>query len=96
MSKKIQKKRIVGTTLWVFSVVLFFGAYHNLDLMANRVLLYNDINSLDAGARFLDARDISDCNLFGCHDYQLIYMVSNTLLFISFGLAIMLVVLLWN
>jgi len=93
--KKIKEKQkyinailiIVGT---FYSIVLFFTAFHNIDLLSNYSLLWNDLNReehCDMG--FYDLRDLQDCNgLFQCPDYKTIYITSVNTLFISFFILI--------
>lgn len=69
--------------------VLFWGSWHNLDLLQNYSLIYNDFNrenSCDSG--FYDVRDASDCNLYGCKEFQQIYMESKFMAFVSYILML--------
>jgi len=73
---------------------MFFTASHNLDLLSNYELLYNDFNSDNFGdGTFYDIRDITDCTSMNhCPDYKTIYLRSVSVLFISFFILLFLVI----
>lgn len=71
--------------VYLYIVILAFAtilaSIHNIDLMVNYSLITNDLN-YNEGAQY-DVREIQDCNLFGCHSFQNIYMSSITVVIIG-------------
>jgi len=87
LNKKFEKfdKKWGKLLLFMFVLVFFFFSfnyywvsYHNLDLLSNYNLIYNDLNNdRYCGNESLNVRDIQDCNgLFQCPDYKTIYITS--------------------
>lgn len=76
--------------LTFYGIVLFFTAFHNIDLLSNYALIFNDQNREDhCDSGFYDIREINDCNgFFQCPDYKQIYITSVNTLFVSFFLLI--------
>jgi hypothetical protein len=72
----------------LISVVLFFTAFHNKDLIQNYALIYNDLNlNLFCSEQALDIREISDtAGNFEASRYKEIYIKSTNLEFTSYFL----------
>lgn len=89
-NKKKYIQYILVIIITFYAIVLFFIAFHNLDLLSNYALLHNDFNKeehCDSG--FYDLRELTDCNgLFQCPNYKTIYIRSVNTLFVSFFLLI--------
>jgi hypothetical protein len=68
---------------FIFAIVLFFTAFHNLDLLQNYAIIYNDLNQLRDEDNF-DVRTIRDCTAFSCPNYLTHYIRSNVVLIASF------------
>lgn len=85
--------------LMFISLIFFCVGEHNLDLIHNYGLWYNDYNNrLDDINDVLNIRKITDCTLLeNCLKYNRIYRVSNATIFLSYvSLLLMLGVLLWQ
>lgn len=79
----------------VLSSVMFFGSWHNLDLLQNYSMIYQQINleyfcTNDA----LDVRDITDCTASGsCPYFKDIYIKSKYFNLICFILILLLLII---
>jgi len=89
----IANKHWLGFTLLMLliSTVLFWSAYHNLDLLYNYSLIFNDINenqcSCDNG--FYNIREINDCTSTNfCPDSKKIYLLSMLMRFGAYFLLV--------
>lgn len=86
--KKYGKVMTLGLGLIiVFYAGLLYGiSFHNLDLMSNYALLFNDINGkYFCNEDYINIREIQDCNgNFECPDYQTIYINSNNIQVLAF------------
>lgn len=65
-------KAIILFGIIILSSVLFWVAYHNLDLVHNMMLVHAD--TVEGG--YSEFRDMSDCNISGCTNYTVIYLQS--------------------
>jgi hypothetical protein len=87
LRKKLKTKKVqfrIAVFSFIFSILLFFTAFHNLDLIQNYALIYNDLNQLRDEDNF-NVRKIQDCTGIGrCPNYATIYIKSNVLLIGSF------------
>jgi len=90
-----KNKQFINSYIIIFfttlSVVFFYSAFHNLDLLSNYSLIFNDVNkkSFIEGnlSGYYDLREIQDCNgYFQCPDYKTIYIGSVNLLFLSYNI----------
>ena len=71
---------------FIIAIILFFVAHHNIDLMMNYAIIYNNLNQ-ERDSDNYDIRKIMDCNGFRrCPDFITIYIRSNIILFASFFL----------
>lgn len=87
INKQLKKTLKHGAFIFaiVLSNVLFWGSYHNLDLLQNYALIYNDINSQHCTHDFINIRNIKDCNaLYDCPDFQTIYIHSKFMQFAAY------------
>lgn len=90
-----KKEKSIALSVLIVSIFLFMTAFHNLDLMSNYGLIMNDINQEFAECnpqKYIDLRDIKDCNNFICDDYQTIYMKSVVMQFIAYIMLMGLVI----
>ncbi len=77
--------RQVSVVLFAVSVTLFFVAFHNLDLLQNYSIIYNQINKETCESSvFMELSTLTDCNLFDCPDFRTIYIRSKTVQGASF------------
>ena len=73
--KLVKTKLTINKSIFIVAVAvaLFVVGMHNIDLIMNYSIIYNDLNhhyNLD-----LNVRDIQDCNVYGqCFSMQRIYM----------------------
>jgi dolichyl-phosphate beta-glucosyltransferase len=76
-----KKQSYIETSLFVFVMIianiLFWTSYHNLDLMSNYAMIFNDLNAERYnGSDFLNIRDITDCTAINyCPDFKTIYHI---------------------
>ena len=77
-----------------FGIFGFWVAYHNLDLLHNYAMIYNEMNlEYFCDGFCLDIKEIKDCTGFGnCPDYQTIYLYSNLLLYFSYSALVIIIV----
>jgi len=85
---------MISYIILLFSVVMFFTAFHNIDLMINYATIYNDVNQENYfDGKFYNIRDITDCTVTNhCPDYKTIYLRSVGIMFISYFLLLFLVI----
>lgn len=80
----------------IFAVTMFGAGYHNLDLLHNYAMIFNDINQGRATG-LLDLRDMTDCNAYGqCPGYQRIYLNSKAIELGAVFVLIGVIITLWN
>jgi len=82
-------------SIWIFGNVMFWISFHNIDLMSNYALIFNDLNSeYNCNDDFINLREITDCNgLMQCPDYQTIYINSVNLKVFSYILLNMVILI---
>lgn len=87
--------------VFMFANLAFWVSWHNLDLLQNYSLIFNDINRNEfCSEDFYDVRGVEDCNLFGCGTFENIYVVSKSFALFSYmlfnGLVIEFLVRAWK
>lgn len=79
--KSLRFNTLMVVFLFFIANALYFVSFHNLDLLHNYAMIYNDLNiKYNDDSDLLNVRDITDCTGFGhCPEYGYIYLSGKTI-----------------